>query len=167
MSGCAAHVQHADMAASGIPSGQGWLAHSRSRDRSPSVTLACLALVACTYQPGSFRYFSGKRVTLGCVDLAVARVTREDARGPTVQYTFGNRCTERVGLDLATVRANSQGVALAPYDPRGELRPLSLVASWSGLERIEYRGVPPDAPVCVDVGGVDRSVTPTEKWICL
>ncbi len=132
-------------------------------------------LAACyAYEPGSFRGredFPGKRVELGCLDLAVAQIERPEAPGTVVQYTFGNRCDHRVGVDLATVSArgttaSGAQIPLVAFDPRGELRPIEMIARWGGRERIAYRGAEPVVAVCVDVGGVDQTIARRENWVC-
>src|SRR5262249_44714816 len=115
--------------------------------------------------------FPGKHVELGCVDLAVAQVERPDAPGTVVQYTFGNRCDHRVGVDLATVSARGRTASgvelpLTAFDPRGELRPLDMIARWAGRELSAYRGAEPVVAICVDVGGVDRTIARRERWVC-
>src|SRR5690242_722449 len=96
--------------------------------------LAC-ALVGCAYTPGSFALaentFPGQRATVGCLDVAVDR--RADLPiGPVIGYQFANRCDHPVTIDLGSVAVVGRGaegdVALWPYDPRAELRPVALDA---------------------------------------
>lgn len=134
--------------------------------------LTATLLAACVYVPDSFHGplapFPGKRVSLGCIDLAVTLT--DDARavhGPVVEYSFGNRCGHAVVVDLASVHViDSAGTLLSAYDPRHEIKPLRLDALWSGSERIEYRGTTTDT-VCVDVGELDRSAPTAPNWVCL
>ncbi|HEX8115424.1 MAG TPA: hypothetical protein VF516_47180, partial [Kofleriaceae bacterium] len=96
------------------------------------------ALVGCAYQPGSFAHaphdFVGQRVTVGCLDVAVERRTDLSvgpALDPVLGYQFGNRCDHPALVDLgavAVIGRNPAGadVALRPYDPRHELRPVAL-----------------------------------------
>lgn len=136
-----------------------------------------IGLVGCGYHAGSFADWSGgfpgTRMTMGCIDLAVGQSYDVRAQGPIVSYGFGNRCHHAVPLDLATVRVRARDTSgvehvMQAYDPRGEIRVLSLDALWAGHERIEYRGPDPRSLVslCVDVGGVDPTVPRTEKWVC-
>lgn len=111
--------------------------------------------------------------TVGCIDVAVSNGDELGIPDPIVAYAIGNRCEHRAVVDLAAVRAVARDtlgleVALAPYDPRGELRALPLNAKWSGQARIAYRGDETTiTSICVDVGGIDRSVALTERWICI
>ncbi len=108
-----------------------------------------LGLVGCTaYSPGSFRHrgqeFSGQLVTLECLDLAVAGDRDVVAPGPILDYRFGNRCDHAIAVDLGAVRAtgrtpSGEEVALVPYDPYREIKPLRLEARTTGRERLEYR----------------------------
>ena len=136
----------------------------RSWSHGGGVRWALIAMAGCSYQGGSYRdmrgAWPGTRVELGCVDLAVSR-----AEGSVIRYSFGNRCDERVLLDLASVRVMSAGVAQQPYDPRGEIHAATLPALLYGTERIEYQ--PGGGPLCVDVGGVNGSIARTERWVCL
>ena len=132
-----------------------------------------LGLVGCTaYSPGSFRHrgqeFSGQLVTLECLDLAVAGDRDVVAPGPSLDYRFGNRCDHAIAVDLGAVLAtgrtpSGEEVALVPYDPYREIKPLRLEARTAGRERLAYRGVAPGPPqdfgidlvsVCVALDGV-------------
>lgn len=140
------------------------------------VRLACLlALVSlssgCAYEAGTFRSravaFDGQPVTLGCLDVAVGRARDSFAQGALVSFAFGNRCEQRVTVDLVTVRAVAHGANLVPWDPRGELAIATLPARSVGQEVFEYRGARADEPICVDIGGIDRDIARVEKWVCL
>ena len=149
---------------------------SPSRLAFSHVTITSLFAFACSYHAGSFRdhtgTWPGTTATVGCIDVAVAAGDEPGVSGSVVAYAVGNRCDHRVVVDLTAVRTvardiTGREVTLAAYDPRGELRPLPLNAMWSERARIAYRGN--DAAVvsiCVDVGGIDRSVAATESWIC-
>jgi hypothetical protein len=159
-------------------------------------SVVALALAACAYQPGSYRVpwtsqlpeaelpafepydFPRQRVTLGCVDFALGR---DDwwttmATGPVIEYAFGNRCEHRVALDLGSVRVVARDRAgnaheLRAYDPHGELRPLPLIATGSGVERIEYRDAAltraDDLPeLCADVARVVDTGARGPRWLC-
>lgn len=128
------------------------------------------------YDAGSFRDFHawrGTRVALGCLDVALDVARDDQATGPVVQYTFGNRCDHDVVVDIPAVRvvardALGRELRLAAFDPRHEIRAAALPARLSGSERIEYNGDFAErdlAQVCVDVGALDRSA-PAERWLC-
>lgn len=156
--------------------------------RRPSLvfTFAAAALTGSgcyIYAPHSFTDlgtpFPGAHVALGgCIDLAVgyAEDAQTGPRGRVIEYSFGNHCYHHVDVDLASIRAVEYGAdqivrPLVVFDPRHELRPLSLDALWLGHERIEYDAVDvaagaPGSAICVDVGGLDRSAPTQERWVC-
>lgn len=136
-----------------------------------------LVTASCGYSAGSFRdwkgAFPGTVQTIGCVEIGVGTATDQYATGPVIAYSFGNRCTHAVTLDLATVRAVGRDAdgrerTLTAFDPRGELRPVPLDGLWSAREQIEYIAVESAqlVSVCVDIGGVDASAPRTERWVC-
>lgn len=152
-----------------------------ARLRVARVVLTCapvraiwlLAAVGCSYRPGSFEAighaFAGQRVTLPCLDVAIAR--RPDGPlGSVIAYELGNRCEAPVTVDLgaATVvgRTRHAAIALTAYDPRHELRPLSLDGGAVASEAIEYRALVPVAfgDVCVEAG---RIATGAGAWTCV
>lgn len=133
---------------------------------------------ACSYHAGSFRdpqrVWPGVGTTLGCVDVAVGNGADPEVAGPILAYGVGNRCDDRVVVDLTALRVIARGVdggeaALVADDPRGELHPQPLAARWSGRIQIAYRGAgtAPIASICVDVGRIDRTIAPRERWICV
>ena len=136
---------------------------------------ACL-LVGCAYQAGSYRYqhhaLAGNRVTLGCIDLAVARHRVTDPEGGVViQYEFGNGCDAPARVDLAHVRvaaltADGRQVRLVPYDPNAELQPLRLDGRSYGSETIAYRDeLGNDVHgACVDAASVVHQAE--ARWVC-
>ena len=142
---------------------------------SAPVRAMCLvaAIAGCSYRAGSFSAlghdFAGERVSLGCVDLAVAR--RPDGPlGAILAYDIGNRCDTPVWLDLASPavigRVDNADIELAAYDPRAELRRLPLDGRALATETIEYRArvaVPFD-DICVDTG---RIVGGAADWQCV
>ena len=140
------------------------------------VRFVCIvALVGCGYHAGSFATlaspFAGTQITLGCIDLAVAHSSDPQATGPVVDYEFGNRCEHRVMFDLSAARVVARTgagveVALAAYDPQREISPLPLPALGTGHEWIEYEGVGPQTPICVDVGGTVPDAAAGVRWIC-
>lgn len=133
--------------------------------------LVTLLLAGCAYDAGSFRSplapFSGTPITIGCLDLTVARGSDSFTRGALVEVSFGNRCDHRITLDLTSLNATAHGVRLTVWDPRRELEVAALPARMSGTETFEYREAAPDEQVCIDIGGVNREAPRTENWVCL
>jgi hypothetical protein len=128
--------------------------------------MAAVALTACGYRGGSFAgprgAFAGERVTVGCLDVAVAAVHDAAAEGPAIAYEFGNRCDRPARVDLTAVAvrgrtATGHEVALAPFDPLLELRPARFEARRSGGEVFVYHANSGEAVrlVCADVGAID------------
>jgi len=158
------------------------------------IALVPCALVGCAYKPGSFAYsqdpFPGQRATVGCLDVSVER--RADLPiGPVLGYHFANRCDHATVIDLggvAVVGRTLEGAALAltPYDPRAELRPIALDGRNAGAESLVYPSdtrstvpvvagatgsrslllaVPPAMPqVCADVATLVHEAPP--RWLC-
>lgn len=131
--------------------------------------ISCTALSSCAYRAGSYEngggVFPGTRTTTGCLDLAIAVVPHVSKPGPVLQFSFGNRCTRAISVDLTALRVVARDDTgferpLVPYDPRNELKPLELEAALSARELIEFRD--PYGPyfskaattICIDVGGV-------------
>lgn len=124
-------------------------------------------LGACaSYAPGSFTSgqspFAGHRVTTGCLDVAV-EVTREaPGDSPVITYHFGNRCNRAQLVDLQAVlvtgrTADGTELALTPFDPGGEIRPLPLDGRLVGRENIEYQTSPSGADLaslCLAIGAI-------------
>jgi hypothetical protein len=144
--------------------------------------LSVLAGGCAQYHAGDFSSlslaFPGEQRTVGCVDVAASLTEDDQAVGPVVGYSLGNRCSHGAEVDLAAVRvravaSDGHGVALAPYDPAAELRVATLEVGRVAREVIEY-GVPSDAGelvgLCVDVSHLDRaapSPTPVEACFAL
>jgi hypothetical protein len=133
-------------------------------------------LAGCFYSPGSFHgplgAFTGKRVSLPCLDVAVSLTDDDRATGTIVEYSFGNRCLHAVPVNLAAVRVvakDDDGTTrdLAPYDPKHEIVPLRIDALWSGTERIEYPDGNGAGTICIDLAPLDGSVAEPPTWICL
>lgn len=148
---------------------------------SAIIPIAFMAL-GCAYRPGTFSdgkgTFPGVAATLGCIDLAVARISDTQKQGPVLQFSFGNRCTHAVTIDLASVLVDAHDASgwereLVAYDPRGEIRPLAIDAGLTGRERIEYRDPykpfvdPRTLSICVDVARVDRSAPGSKRELCV
>jgi hypothetical protein len=130
-------------------------------------------MVGCGYRPGSFTStqggFLGPRATIGCLDVAVER--RPDLPiGPVLDYQFANRCDRPTTIDLAAVAVVGRGadgadIALRPYDPHAELRPVPLDGRNTGAEQLAYPARGPIAQVCVDVATLAGD--PRSQWLCL
>ncbi len=138
--------------------------------------LLALAATGCiSYTPGSFRSpfggaFPGVHSAIGCLDLALAQRFEPIARGPVIEYSFGNRCVSSVTVDLATapvvVRRYGRDEALLIVDPRREVRALPLDGRWAGHEQIEYDGPRSMDEVCVDISRIDGEARPMPEWVC-
>lgn len=139
------------------------------------VRAICLlvATAGCSYRAGSFAAlghdFAGQRLSLGCIDLAVAR--RPDGPlGAILAYDVGNRCDTPVWLDLASLpvvgHTDNAAIELAAYDPRGELRRLPIDGRALASETIEYRALlaVPFEDICLDAG---RIVGAAPSWTCV
>jgi hypothetical protein len=95
---------------------------------------------------------------LGCLDVYVQPYEGVKTGGAqTFEFTFGNRCRAPVGVDIrgVAVRAlvGDREVALAPFDPRGELRSATLDGFRSAREVIVFEANDDStwSRVCVDV----------------
>ncbi|NVB82978.1 MAG: hypothetical protein HOV81_31660 [Kofleriaceae bacterium] len=133
-----------------------------------------IALIGCAYRPGSFSHprqgFLGQRTTVGCLDLSVERRPDLTGGGTVLAYEFGNRCDHATTVDLASVVVVGRTYdgaerRLSPYDPRAEIRSLSIDGRTAGREAIAY----PDATahfaeVCVDAASL-ADQTPA-RWLC-
>jgi hypothetical protein len=135
--------------------------------------IAVVCLAGCAYHPGSFSQhanpFDGERVTVGCLDLGIARRHDLDPKAAVVSYEFGNRCAEPAVVDLARASVvgrtvDGQEVALAPYDPKGEVRSLELDGRWAGKEVLAYPSETPLVEVCVDAASIAHRAG--AQWVC-
>jgi len=136
------------------------------------IALVSCALVGCAYRPGSFSFpppsSGGQQVTVGCLDVAIHR-RADGALGPVLGFQFANRCDRPVIVDFAAMVVtgrDAQGgeLALRPYDPHREVRPLLLDGRNVGAEALLYvadRAVP---QVCVDAAGLVHAAPPS--WQC-
>lgn len=134
-----------------------------------------LLAAGCAYQPGSFQYgkgidgiFLGQRATVGCLDIAIQRRVDHEAK-PVLAYRLGNRCNRAVEVDLlhvAVVGHTTDGreVALAPYDPRGEVRPALLDGRLVASEALAYTARGPVDRICVDAASILRAQP--ARWLC-
>ena len=154
------------------------LIHPHSVIAVTALSFATIVVAGCSYRAGSFAdtagVFPGPRVAMPCLDLAVALVHSPSATGPVIEYSFGNRCRNMVTVDLEAARVTARDaagnqIALHPYDPRREIRPLPLDGLMSGREQIFYLGRAPMSAIaiCVDVGSIDRSAPATTTPVCL
>jgi len=121
-------------------------------------------VTGCAYRAGSFgawnHDFAGRRTTVGCLDLAIER-RADHPTGQVLAYDFGNRCDEPLTVDLKTAsvvaRTTQDDIAMLPYDPAHEIRPLPLDGGSVGAEAIEYRMDRAGGPlvaICVDAASV-------------
>lgn len=129
---------------------------------------ALLLLASCSYDAGSFRSitltFPGQRLTVGCIDLAIDRAHDEPAaQGPVVHFSFGNRCNHPIAVDFQHLDVRARARTIAPFDPRGELRPELLDARAFAQEEIEYTALPDDQ-LCIDAGSLVGEPT---RWVCV
>ncbi len=133
-----------------------------------------LILAACAYKPGSFSpplqpaRFSGEQLTVGCLDVGVARRT-DLGTAAVLEYSFGNRCDRPATVDLAWAQvigrtSNGAEIALVPYDPGLELRPVALEARTVGSESISYQSAESLGQVCVDVASIAQAKP--ARWVC-
>lgn len=138
-----------------------------------AVAGCALVVVGCAYKPGSFAQygegFTGERVTVGCLDVAVER-RLDHGEWPVLEYKFGNRCDRAATVDLAFTSvlgrtAEGAEIALAPYDPKAEISVQRIDARMAGGEVIAY---PTDirlGQVCVDVASIAREKP--ARWVCM
>ena len=107
--------------------------------------------------------FSGKRATVGCLDVALATHADVLAQGAAVRFTIANRCNRRTAVDFRRVAVfTASGERLLAFDPRGELRTLHLGARRVASETIEFRRRDEAlgqkiGGVCIDVSGLSRA----------
>jgi hypothetical protein len=140
--------------------------------------LCVVPLVAgcASYSPGAFHaatgqntaWYVGKKATIGCLDVAIDRRADYDGHA-VVDYRFGNRCIRPVDVDLARVAvvgklAGGTEVALAPYDPRLEIRAVRLDGRLAGGEAIAYPTPEPVARICVDAASLVHQQP--AQWMC-
>ena len=143
--------------------------------RRSFVLVALPALNGCFYYTHRFDGFTGTRVELQCLDVALALTQDDRAPSPVIAYSFGNRCGNSTVVDLASVRVIGRDRAghrseLHARDPNHELQPLRLDGWWSGEEHIAYVADDHDAQtdVCIEVGHIDRGEEHAQdRWICL
>jgi hypothetical protein len=118
--------------------------------------------------------FVGTRVSVGCLDVAIALTEDDLAPSPIISYELGNSCFHETMVDFSAVHvvattADGRQLVLSPFDPRGELKPLQLDAWTAGDERIAYRSDDAFVPttVCVDLGRLDANHPTDPQWRCL
>jgi hypothetical protein len=153
------------------PNGQG-IASGAHMSRKSRCAVAAVVLAGCAYEPSTFTFMTrpsqGTRATIGCLDLAIS--SGPTAGVPILAYEFGNRCDRSTVVDLGRARvvgysATGAVYPLAPYDPRGEIRPALLDGRDRGRERIAYYTGVNVLDVCVDVAAI-AGETPAQ-WLCL
>ncbi len=149
--------------------------------RGSTIVVAAIALTlaACAYRGGSFSHswasFEGKRVTVGCIDAAVAPWQDATARGPVAAFSLGNRCDAAVTVDLvrpAMLRfADGTWAMVRARDPEVEIRPRRLDARFAGREFVEFerplhRGEPTE--LCLDLSHLDvEAPSPRPLVVCI
>ena len=128
---------------------------------------------ACGYRAGSFVWgtnrFAGEPSTVGCLDIAVSRAADSDV-GPVIAFDFGNRCSRPSVVDFEHARvegvtADGRRVALAPYDPDGDIAEREIDAVFAGHEVIAYASAGPVVFVCIDLASIAHA--PGESWRCV
>jgi hypothetical protein len=136
--------------------------------------VAVCALAGCGYKPGSYasmnHRFAGQRVTVGCLDLAIARHA-DTPDGVVVVYEFGNRCDRPSPVEIpTTITGKTPGGkerALFAFDPNAEIRPLSIDGKSFGSETIEYRADDDygSVDICLDAAAIAHQTPP--NTMCL
>jgi hypothetical protein len=127
------------------------------------------ALAGCAYRPGAMQPEPrGQVVTVGCLDVAIARRLDHGANA-VLYYRLGNRCNRPIQVDLAQVAVvgrfgDGAEVALAPYDPDLEIRPVRLDGRMTGREAIAYPTPQPAAQICVDAASIVHAEP--ARWLC-
>jgi hypothetical protein len=135
--------------------------------------LAGLGAGGCAYQADSFRStresFDGVRVTVSCLDVAIARPQSDVATSNVVKYSFGNRCDDPVVVDLAAARVYGRAgdgteSTLYAYDPFHEIRMMRLDARAIGHETIDYPSGGMLERMCIDAASISHASVP--QWVC-
>jgi len=135
---------------------------------------ACLALLGCAYQPGSFHSvmqdFSGQQASVDCLDLSVERRPDLPDHSAVVRYAFGNRCDHPVVVDLGGAAivgrtAAGQQVQLTAYDPRHEIQVLRIDGRAVGREALAYPADTPISEICIDAASIAHGSS--AQWMCL
>lgn len=135
--------------------------------------IAVLVASGCAYKAGSFSHpqqgFLGQKVTVGCLDVSVERRGDMPDGARVLEYYFGNRCDQPQMIDLRHARVmgrtwEGDEIALEPYDPRDEIRPLQLDGRRVGTEVLAYNSQASLAQVCVDVASIVAAND--VRWIC-
>ncbi len=128
------------------------------------------ALAGCAaYKPGAMRPEPrGQMVTVGCLDVAIARRLDHEANA-VIYYRLANRCNRPIEVDLQRVAVigrfgDGAEVALSPYDPDLELRPVQLDGRQTGREAIAYPTPRSAAQVCVDAASIVHAEP--ARWLC-
>jgi hypothetical protein len=108
-------------------------------------------------------------MTVGCLDLGITRRSDIEQASAVVAYQFGNRCAQPAVVDLAGANvvgrtADGQEVALAPYDPKHEVRALELDGRWMGKEALAYPAQVALVQLCVDAASIAHREG--AQWIC-
>jgi hypothetical protein len=145
--------------------------------RVASLVLGLTVGGCVTYTPGSFtaigQTFPGHHASFACLDLALTLTDDPRTVEPVIQYSFGNRCWGPAVVDLASPRvvarfADGTTYPVKPFDPRRELRALTLDGRWYGEELIAYTvpfTIKPTA-MCVDAAAIAHA-DDGPRWVCV
>jgi hypothetical protein len=140
--------------------------------RLAAVAVVLPLLAACGYRSGSYRFIgvdfpTTARHTAGCLDVGIGPHHGSRDFAPVVVYALGNRCDRDIDVDFSAAQvygetAAGERIPLVARDPRREIGPRTIAASWSGRAAIEYmpaqRGARPVfVAVCVTVPSLAAS----------
>jgi Transglutaminase-like superfamily len=137
--------------------------------------LLAMLVTGCAYYQGSFHdgrdAFVGRRISLECVDIAIAPTQDATAQGQVLEFTFGNHCTSSISIDFSKVAAVGRYAdgtrKLHAYDPNHELRALRIDPGNVAREEISYLADDGSTPTatCVDVDSMESEHVPAH-WLC-
>jgi hypothetical protein len=148
--------------------------------RGPALAAVLLAIVlpACAsrpYRPGSFelgsRPFEGTYAELDCLDVAVSTVRPPRGAAAAIVLTYGNRCADRVTVDVRAMQprgldVRGHDVPLRFVDAARRPAEASLVSrEVLALERVDAGGGALST-ICVDVAALEASLRRSDR-ICV
>lgn len=136
--------------------------------------LAAVLLSGCaSYHPGDLRPIvpSQELRSLACLDVRVTagEAPPGDPADVVLTFDFGNRCDRPVPVDFGALRITDCHGRDAPvFDPRREIRPVTLDANAGATEWLEVQppGPTPLARLCVDVSGLEAGAHAAVDPIC-
>jgi hypothetical protein len=149
------------------------LVDARFQQLARGLFVSAVALGGCAYQPDSFSHarppYEGVRVSVECLDMAIARRKEPTPESNVLEYRFGNRCDEPAVVDLAVAKlygTTTDGVPIDLYafDPFHELKPLRIDARAVGREAIDYPSSATLDHMCIDVASIAHAYP--ARWIC-